>query len=242
MATIQYGDAPEQVGDLSIPDGPGPHPVVALWHGGGFAAEYGRDMLAPAAADLTARGFATWNLTYRRLGSGGGWPATFEDAKAGLAHLGVLAAPLDLADITVLGFSAGFPLAVRAATHPGVRRIVDLAGAAALEASARRGGAGSGAWQLLGDPDAEPGAYAGADPMAQEPLGLPALAVHGEADELVPPALSEAWVERVGGELHLVPGAGHFDVHVPGSAGWAAVTAFLEREVRMAPSLQTEGR
>ncbi len=56
MTRIAFGSDPEQVGDLLLPEGSGPHPVVVLWHGGGFAADYGRDMLVPAATDLTRRG------------------------------------------------------------------------------------------------------------------------------------------------------------------------------------------
>lgn len=227
MPPIAYGAAPEQVGDLLLPAGPGPYPVVVLWHGGAFAAEHGRGMLGPAAADLTARGFATWNLTYRRLGSGGGWPATFDDARAGLAHLAALDAPLDLGDVTLLGFSAGFPLACHAAKHAGAQRLVSLAGVAELAAAARRGGPEHGTWRLLGDPDAEPAAYAGADPTALLPLALPVLVVHGDQDALVPLAASERWAAAAGAELHVEPGAGHFDLHHPGAPGWAAVTAWL---------------
>ncbi len=238
MTHVAYGPSPEQVGDLLLPAGPGPHPVVVLWHGGSYEAEHGRDMLAAAATDLAARGWAAWNVTYRRLGSGGGWPQTWEDARAALAHLAELDAPLDLEDVSALGFSAGFPLAFHAARADGpvrVRRLVDLAGVALLAAATRMAGPASGAWRLLGDPDdpALAGAWAGADPAAGLPLGLPALVVHGDADALVPLGLSERWVRRARDagdevELHVEPGAGHFDLHLPGSAGWAAIVAWLE--------------
>lgn len=232
---MAYGPHAEQVGDLTLPPGGGPHPVVVLWHGGGFAAEYGRDMLAPAAADLAARGWAAWNVTYRRFGSGGGWPQSFDDARLALAHVAELGAPLDLDDVTVLGFSAGFPLAVHAARSAGpvrAQRLVNLTGISLLEVAARGGGPTSSPWELLGDPDDVPGAYAGADPAANVPLGLPSLTVHGDADVVIPPAMSESWVQRrreAGDEAELVvvPGAGHFDVHLPGSTGWDAVVDWL---------------
>jgi acetyl esterase/lipase len=214
--------------------------VVVLWHGGSYAGEYGRDMLAPAAADLAARGWAAWNVTYRRLGSGGGWPQTFDDARAALAHLAALEAPLDRDDVTVLGFSAGLPLAVHAASAPGpvrARGLVDLAGVALLELAARTAGPATGTWKLLGAPDEAPEAYAGADPVRALPLGIPSLTVHGTDDALVPLGLSEEWVRLAcaagdDAELHAEPGAGHFDVHLPGRPGWAAVVAWLDARRR----------
>jgi acetyl esterase/lipase len=235
MEELAYGPAPEQTGDLHLPAGPGPHPVVALWHGGGFAAEYGRAMLTPAAEDLAARGWAAWNVTYRREGSGGGWPATFEDARAALAHLAQIDAPLQLADVTALGFSAGLPPALYAARAGGpvaVRRLVNVAGVSALEATMRGGGRGSAMWRVLGDPDVAPAAYAAADPSRGLPSSFASLTVHGDADVHVPVAMSEAWVDasRAAGDdarLVVVPGGGHFDVHVPGTPGWEAVVTWL---------------
>jgi acetyl esterase/lipase len=235
---VRFGDSPEQVGDLLVPAGPGPHPAIVLWHGGGYAPHYGRDMLAPAAADLCARGFATLNATYRRLGSGGGWPQTFDDARAALDALGSVGADIDLGDVTALGFSAGAPLALRATRHPGAvrpRRVINLAGVSTVEAAARAGGATSSLFRLLGDPGAAAGAYAGADPAGDLPLGVPSLHVHGTDDELVPLAVTEAFVAaaRTAGdgdaELVVLPGAGHFDVHRPGTDAWSAVLAWLAR-------------
>ncbi len=236
MRAEPYGDHPEQTGDLHLPEGPGPHPVVVLWHGGGFEAPYGRDMLTAAADDLAARGWAAYNVTYRRLGSGGGWPATFEDARAALAHVADLDAPLDLEDVSALGFSAGLPLACHAVARSGAvrpRRLVDVAGLSAL-ADAARLGPGTTAQQLLGDPDAHPDVYAEADPAALLPLGVPSLHLHGDADALVPLAMSQEHVARAvaagdDAELVVLPGAGHFDLTRPGSPGWGQVVEWLAR-------------
>lgn len=43
------------------------------------------------SADLTARGWAVWNLEYRPVGAGGGWPATFRDVATGVDLLDLLA-------------------------------------------------------------------------------------------------------------------------------------------------------
>ena len=36
----RYGDGPEQFADLYVPEGPGPHPVMIVVHGGGFLADH----------------------------------------------------------------------------------------------------------------------------------------------------------------------------------------------------------
>jgi hypothetical protein len=45
-------------------------------HGGFWRPQYDLAHVGHLCADLTARGVATWNLEYRRLGQAfGGWPA-----------------------------------------------------------------------------------------------------------------------------------------------------------------------
>jgi dipeptidyl aminopeptidase/acylaminoacyl peptidase len=85
-----------------------------------------------------------------------------------------------------------------------------------------------------GSADERSDAYADASPIERLPVGVPALLVHGEADDVVPPSQSSAYAEaaRAAGdevELILRPGEDHF-VHldVDGRA-WADVTAWLER-------------
>src|SRR5262249_24368755 len=111
---IAYGTSAPQFGELRLPPGSDPHPVVVLLHGGLWLSDYGLDLMTPLAEDLTAHGVATWNLEYRRLGDdGGGWPGTFLDVAAGCDHLRQLAPArgLDPERIVSLGHSAGGHLA-----------------------------------------------------------------------------------------------------------------------------------
>jgi acetyl esterase/lipase len=80
-ARIAYGAEPAQVVELFVPKGLGPHPVVILIHGGCYLAEYeGLRQTSGIAADLARRGYAVWNVEYRKLGdAGAGYPGTFLD-------------------------------------------------------------------------------------------------------------------------------------------------------------------
>jgi acetyl esterase/lipase len=237
-----YGPAPEQVGDLWLPDpGDGALPVAVLWHGGGYVPEADRAIMEPLARDLCGRGWAVWNLEYRRLGSGGGWPQTFTDVADGLDRLASLrdeGEPLDLARVVAVGFSAGGPLALWAAArrdgrvHP--RAVATQGGIVDLEATARDDGIEAYVGRWLGDPDAETVVYAAANPAALLPVGVPVLLVHGAEDENVPPSMARTFAERAraaGDEAEAVvlDGVGHFDHLDPESEAWATVVHWLER-------------
>ena len=76
-ARIPWGREPNQFGDLRIPKGGGPFPVVIYIHGGYWRVAYDLTHAGHVCAALTHAGYATWNLEYRRIGEpGGGWPGT----------------------------------------------------------------------------------------------------------------------------------------------------------------------
>ena len=97
--------------------------MVVLIHGGSWHKRYGRVFMRWIAGDLLRRGYAVWNIEYRRLGDGGGWPATFADVAAAIDHLAALDGErLDLDRVTLLGHSAGGHLALWAAGRPNLAR------------------------------------------------------------------------------------------------------------------------
>ena len=65
--------------------------MAVLIHGGFWRARYGLDLEHALAADLVARGWTVWNIEYRRIGDGGGWPETFDDVRAAISALPVAA-------------------------------------------------------------------------------------------------------------------------------------------------------
>ena len=115
--SYRYGSDPAQFGELTLPDGRALGTVVVL-HGGFWGARYDLSLGRPLAADLAARGYAAWNLEYRRSGNGGGWPATFEDVAAGIDLLATL--PVDPSRVAAIGHSAGGHLGAWAAARAGL--------------------------------------------------------------------------------------------------------------------------
>lgn len=243
-----YGGHPSQFADLHLPAaGMAVRGVVVIIHGGYWRSTYGAELGEPLAQDLVGRGYACWNLEYRRAGDGGGWPATFEDVAAGIDHLARAADEhgLDLGSTTALGHSAGGHLAVWAAGRaalpagapgagtPGVplTAVVSQAGVLDLR-EARELGLGDGAVEnLLGAPD-DPERYRLADPMTAVPLDVPVYAVHGEKDTTVPLSQAESYVRAATAAgatagLSLVPGD-HFAVITPGSKDWDRVVELLD--------------
>ena len=124
-----YGSQLPQFGDLRLPKGRGPHPVAIVIHGGAWGSAVSLHYTASLSAALTCAGVATWNIEYRRLGGGGGWPQTFQDVGAAADFLRDLATrfPLDLSSGSrdrPLGRRAPLALARRAPSPTTGGRVV----------------------------------------------------------------------------------------------------------------------
>jgi acetyl esterase/lipase len=238
---LDYGTDRSQFGELTLPAGDGPVPVVVVVHGGFWRSGYGLELGRPLAADLADLGLAAWNVEYRRVGNGGGWTATFDDVAAAvdlLAGAGQDAAGgrLDLARVVAVGHSAGGHLAAWLAARPGLpagapgagpavalRGAVSQAGVLDLVDAAQRRVGGGAVPDLLGGTPAEvPDRYALASPVARAPIGVPVVCVHGDEDANVPLRQSERFVAVTGDELVVLPGVEHFAVIDPTAAAWRA--------------------
>jgi acetyl esterase/lipase len=237
----RYGSHFHQFADLLHPSEGGPFPVAVVLHGGFWRERHTLDLTDDLARDLSRRGWAAWNVEFRRTGevSGGGYPATLQDVAAAIDALVGLDAPLDLGRVVAIGHSAGGQLALWAAARPdagvGLVGVVSQAGVHDLREADRLGlGEGATVEFMGGHADEFPDRYADASPIERVPLGVPALLVHGEADERVPAAMSSAYADaaRAAGdevELLLRPGEDHF-VHLDVSGGaWGDVVRWLGR-------------
>ncbi|WP_370290910.1 alpha/beta hydrolase family protein [Nocardioides sp.] len=244
-STHRYGDDPSQYGELFLPDPVRkPRGVVVVIHGGFWRAEYDASLGTPLAADLAARGWAAWNLEYRRVGDGGGAPATFDDVAAGIDKLADISSvttekpALDLSRVITLGHSAGGHLATWSAARGrygfsddvAVTHVISQAGVLDLRAAAEAGLGNGAETDLLGHrPSREDERY---DPAQQLPLDVPVWCVHGKDDDTVPIGQSESYVERAtaaGATAELIAVEGdHFVVIDPSSEAWARQLQVLD--------------
>ena len=221
--TVAYGDHPEQVIDLRLPDGLGPGRVAVFLHGGFWRREWQRDGIDTLAVDLTGRGWVTANVEYRRLGCDGGWPATAEDVATAIDRV---VADTGADRVTVIGHSAGGQLALVAGRSPRVEAVAAVAPITDLARAVELGIGAPSPQAFLG----------GADPRGPvspitDPPSIRQILVHGLGDTVVPVEFSERYAavaEAAGIDVMAVyPDLGHFELLDPGRAVWEQVVAAL---------------
>lgn len=250
---IAYGRDPAQFGELRLPAGAGPFPVAMLIHGGCWLSDFDYRYMNHLAAAITAQGYASWTVEYRRLGeSGGGWPQTFTDTGSALDALRELAHRhrLDLQKIATIGHSAGGQLALWLAARPRLpadsairgRDPLPIRGAIGLAAITdmaqyRIGPADSchaSVDPLLGGtPDTVPERYAQTSPRALLPIGVPQWLIQGQLDPIVSAASVSDYVRaalQAGDRVNeLRFDAGHFDAAAPDAEAWSALLLALKQ-------------
>ncbi len=242
-----YGDDASQIAELFLPQGAGPHPVAVVIHGGYWRARYDRSLMTDLCLDLVEHDWAAWNLEYRRVGAGGGWPETFLDVAAGVDALAGLDGRLDLERVAAVGHSAGGHLALWAAARPTlpegapganprvrIGAVVSQAGVADLRLAADLRPSDEPTRALLGDPEVHADAYSLASPRERVPLGVYQLVLHGERDDAVSARISESYVTAARGagdpcEHVVLPRTGHFEHIDASSEAWRHAREWLDR-------------
>jgi acetyl esterase/lipase len=238
-ARLAYGSDPNQFLDLRLPKEKTKQPwrLIVNIHGGFWRAKYNLDHAGHLCAALAAKGVATANLEYRRVGNvGGAWPGTFEDIRSAYQFLvqNAHAQNLDSQQIIVMGHSAGGQLALCLAAHePSVACVISLAGVVDLQRAYQLHLSNDAVVEFLrGTPGAVPDHYREADPMQLSIPNARQWLIHGSADDIVPPEFSREYVaaktNRAGktkedARLTEIRGAGHFDLIDPLSAAWTRV-------------------
>lgn len=231
---LTYGSDPNQFMDLRVPASEYKRsPLVMNIHGGFWRAKYNLDHAGHLCAALTAKGLATANLEYRRVGNeGGAWPGTFSDVRSAYQYLIQNAEKhdFDTRKVAVMGHSAGGQLALCLAAHePQVRAVISLAGVVDLKRTYELHLSHDAVVDFLrGTPAEVPDHYREADPMQLSVAKARQWLIHGASDDTVPPAFSRDYVARKQSareDVHLVEiaGADHFDLIDPRSNAWKHV-------------------
>lgn len=249
---IEYGDDPLQFGELRLPSGAGPFPVVVFIHGGCWMSEYDIAHSRKLADAFPREGIATWSLEYRRIGDpGGAWPGTFDDIDTGFAFLSELAEQysLDPERVIVAGHSAGGHLALWIAQRieeqraPGVigpRGVLGLAPAPDLEYLYEHGTCDNAVGKLMsGSPEEYPERYAAGSVANRIPQSTPQIAVVGKYDETWRPVgvrYATAASEQ-GAPIEVIdaPESGHFEMIDPDSTTWPLVLDAARRLLGIQP-------
>jgi len=253
--TIRYGEHERQVVDVYLPTGAGPHPVVVMIHGGCWSAPWDRTLMNWASDDLRGRGIAVWNIDYRVIENGNGYPHIFDDAWAAIHALSIRgrALGLDPRRVAAIGHSAGGHLALwytarrrswsppRSAdgiAPPKLRAVISLGGIPDLELAERPPGTGCGTeviGQLIGR-----GLPGRRDPFVETsvprmgPLGVPQVLINGAQDRIIPTHFAEDYAGKMRAKgddvrVRLIERTGHVELIAPESAAWMAAVEEIQR-------------
>jgi acetyl esterase/lipase len=255
-ARITYGEGEEQYGELWLPEGSGPHPLVIMVHGGCWNAQIPGTILQDQLnADLRQRGFAVWNITYPRVGhETGGYPGTFTSVAMAVDHVRALAEDhsLNLDRTVIMGHSAGGHLALWAGARGGLDfgplrpagqqpfipgAVITLAGINDLARYNTEGPGRCGEPDIVNalvDADTRADPFADTSPAELLPLGVEQVIISGALDPIVPASLGEAYAARAlaaGDTVQEITleDAGHFELIDPTAPAWAVILAEIAR-------------
>ena len=220
---VDYGELPDQYGELRVPEGASSRPLVILIHGGFWRDQYHCDLMHPLANALYDRGYASWNIEYRRVGpTGGGYPTTLHDVAAAIDHHVTKNWPATV----VIGHSAGGHLALWNASRTDalVRPdlTIGLAPVADVIAANINAVGVDATTNFFGGTVAQvPENYASGQPLPAAFTGRVVL-IHGDNDDSVPLAQSYAIASHAD-RLEVLNNVDHFDVIDPDHPSWHIV-------------------
>ena len=230
-ATIKYGTDALQVIDVWQPKGAGPHPAVIMIHGGCWQTAIAeRDIMNWIADDLRSAGVGVWNIEYRGVDCGGGYPATYLDVALAADMFAARRAEFGfLTDgpVVAIGHSAGGHLALWLARRPRLEKGDALRGSAPLQldlAISQGGLPDLRAQTMLPDhpcgADAAiamaGGEFASTSPPEMLYTRARELQFNNDLDHIAPPAFGASY----GVEMVTTPGEGHVELIAPDSVSW----------------------
>jgi acetyl esterase/lipase len=220
---LVYGKEPAQFVDFRFPANKQTPALAVMIHGGFWRARYDLLHAGHLCAALTAAGFVTANVEYRRVGDPeGGWPGSYDDI---LAALRLARREAGAKRTVVVGHSAGGHLALRAAAdEPSLKGVVALAPVANLQKAANLHLSNDAVKEFLGGSLEH---FADACAMLHGAT-VPRVLIHGRQDANVPLELSRDYAKARAKdpgavELIEVDDCDHFDLIDPRSTAWGVV-------------------
>lgn len=256
-ATLRYGEDALQLVDVWVPKGRakdgGAHPAVIMIHGGCWQTEVAeRDIMNWIADDLRAHGVGVWNIEYRGVDRGGGYPGTYRDVGAAadlFARDGDKYGLKTGAPHVVIGHSAGGHLALWLARRPMLAKDDALRGADPIDIAVaisqgglpdlRAGAASKGHACGAEAPAAMArGDYARTSP-PEMPLGeAREIQFNNDRDPITPPATGTAYIAAMAKRgrtvtMEVTPGEGHVELIAPDSVSWAKQRAEILKALGM---------
>lgn len=248
--TITYGADPLNIVDLWKPAGKAPFPVVLMIHGGCWQTKVAdRSIMNWIADDLRKRGIAVWNIEYRGVDRGGGYPATYDDVAAAGDRLikDGKALDLDTGKVVVIGHSAGGHLGLWLAARTALPRnasspvstmlhpatVISQGGIPDLRAVSALPDHPCGNEGAIAMAGGKQPSYADTSPPEMAQAKTPQILVNGDRDRVAPPEYARDYVAKVtakGGDAKsiVVPETGHFELIAPESVAWAKQVALIE--------------
>ncbi len=247
-ATVAYGADALQLVDIWQPKGSGPHPAVVMIHGGCWQTNIAeRDIMNWIADDLRSHGVGVWNIEYRGVDRGGGYPGTYLDVGAAADMFAAKRADYGFrtdAPVVVIGHSAGGHLALWLARRFGLAKDDALRGAKPLKvdlAISQGGlpdlraqtdlpdhGCGNESASAMAGLSAEASAKAGGEFARTSPPEMPKgrareLQFNNDLDSIAPPSFGTAY----GAEMVTTPGEGHAELIAPETISWGKQRAAI---------------
>lgn len=238
--TIAYGEDPLQIVDVWQPAGKDRSPAVIMIHGGCWQTAIAeRDIMNWIADDLRNHGVGVWNIEYRGVDRGGGYPGSYEDVGRAADLFLEKADQFGLKKnrVIAIGHSAGGHLALWLANRPALSAgnplrgkdpvrldmAISQGGLPDLRAGAMREGhpCGTDAPRQMSGPD-----LTITSPPEMDAGKAEQVLFHNTRDHVAPPGYARDYIAKTAAKnqivaLHETADEGHVELIAPDSKSWS---------------------
>jgi len=250
--TISYGDDPLQVIDIWRPAKVVSAPAVIMIHGGCWQTSVAeRDIMNWIADDLRKHGVGVWNIEYRGVDRGGGYPGTYEDVgkAADLFEKRAAEFGMQTSRKIAIGHSAGGHLALWLVNRPKFMVTEKLRGddPIRLDLAISQGGlpdlregglrhghpCGTDAPQKMSGPD-----FSLTSPPEMNVGEAKQILFNNDSDHVAPPEYARTYKAKMAAKNTAVfidetDGEGHVELIAPDSKSWAKQRDVILKEFRL---------